>query len=171
LHRRAGGNLGNGTAIGKGLRELKALSLLEKVPGLIVVQAAGANPFYRMLAKGSAELAPEKNPSTEATAIRIGNPANWKKARRTLEWTGGICESVADGEIFHAKAALAQDGVGCEPASAASVAGVRKLRQQGRIEPGTDVVAILTGSQLKDPDYILRHGGQASAAGRRIRSC
>jgi threonine synthase len=163
-----GGNLGNGSAIGKGLRELKVLRLLEKVPRLIVVQAAGANPFYRMLAEGSAELAPEKNPNTEATAIRIGNPANWKKARRALEWTGGICESVTDAEIFDAKAALAQDGVGCEPASAASVAGVRKLRQQGRIEPDTDVVAILTGSQLKDPDYILRHGGQASAAGRRI---
>jgi len=164
-----GGNLGNGSAIGKGLRELKAVGLVEKVPRVAIVQAAGASPFYRMLAEQSAELVPEPEPSTEATAIRIGHPANWKKARRALEWTNGICESVTDAEIFEARAALGSDGIGCEPASAASVAGIRKLRQSGKIAKGAEVVAILTGSQLKDTEYILRHSAAAEAARRRIK--
>ncbi len=164
-----GGNLGNASAIGKGLRELKALGLIEKVPRLVVVQAAGANPFYRMLASDSAELDPMADPDTEATAIRIGAPANWKKARAVLEWTKGFCESVTDEEIFQAKTALAQEGVGCEPASAAAVAGVRKLCQAGKIEPGAEVVAVLTGNQLKDPDYVLRRRSEAGADRRQLR--
>ncbi|MGH9445459.1 MAG: threonine synthase, partial [Terriglobia bacterium] len=82
-----GGNLGNASAIGKGLRELHALGFIEKVPRLIVVQAEGANPFYQMFSSGSPELIGVDNPDTQATAIRIGRPANWKKARRVLEWT------------------------------------------------------------------------------------
>jgi threonine synthase len=151
-----GGNLGNASAMGKGLRELKEMGFIEKVPRVVVVQAAGANPFYRMMTEGDAELRPVENPSTDATAIRIGRPANWKKARRVLEWTGGICESVTDEEIFEAKAALAEDGVGCEPASAATVAGVRKLVRAGKIGLHADVVAVLTGNQLKDTEYIMR---------------
>ena len=164
-----GGNLGNASAIGKGLRELKALAVIEKVPCLVVIQAAGANPFYRMLTSGSSELTPLEDARTEATAIRIGNPANWKKARRALEWTAGICESVTDEEIWSAKAVLSEDGVGCEPASAATLAGLRKLRQAGRIEQDADVVAILTGHQLKDTDYILRHYSEAEKPGERLR--
>ncbi len=163
-----GGNLGNASAIGKGLRELKALGLIEKVPRLIVVQAAGASPFYRMLATGARELIPWEDPRTEATAIRIGHPANWKKARRALEWTAGLCEAVADEEILAAKNALAADGVGCEPASAAAVAGVRKLRRAGKIERDAEVVAILTGQQLKDTDYILGHRVEAEASRQRL---
>jgi threonine synthase len=151
-----GGNLGNVSAMGKGLRELAALGLLDRPPRLAVIQAAGAAPFYRGWDSGRA-IEPVAHPETEASAIRIGRPANWPKARRELEWTRGLVESVTDGEIAEAKAALAADGIGCEPASAATVAGVRKLRQRGRIPPASEVVIILTGHQLKDPDYILRH--------------
>jgi threonine synthase len=164
-----GGNLGNASAIGKGLRELKELGFIEKVPRVVVVQAAGANPFYRMLESGSADLVPVEGPSTEATAIRIGRPANWKKARRALEWTGGFCESVTDEEIFEAKAVLAEDGVGCEPASAATVAGVRKLCRAGKIERHADVVAVLTGNQLKDTEYVMRHRSEAQESSQRLR--
>jgi threonine synthase len=164
-----GGNLGNASAIGKGLRELKEMGFIEKVPRVVVVQAAGANPFYRTLASGSAELLPVDGPHTEATAIRIGRPANWKKARRVLEWTNGICECVTDEEIFEAKSVLAEDGVGCEPASAATIAGVRKLCRAGRIERHADVVAVLTGNQLKDTDYVMRHRSEEQESRQRLK--
>jgi len=164
-----GGNLGNASAIGKGLRELKDLGFIEKVPQVVVVQAAGANPFYQTLLTGSPELLPVDNPSTEATAIRIGHPANWKKARRVLDWTGGMCESVTDAEIFEAKTVLAEDGVGCEPASAATVAGVRKLVRAGRIERHADLVCVLTGNQLKDTEYIMRHRSEDQESQQRLR--
>jgi len=164
-----GGNLGNASAIGKGLRELKDLGFIEKVPHVVVIQAAGSNPFYRTLAAGSAELIPVDDPRTEATAIRIGRPANWKKARRVLEWTGGFCESVTDEEIFEAKTVLAEDGVGCEPASASTIAGVRKLVRMGKIDRHADVVAVLTGNQLKDTDYIMRHRSESQETRQRLR--
>ena len=95
-----GGNLGNCSAIGKGLRELKELGFIEKVPQVIVVQAAGSSPFHQMMGEGLNQLTPVDKPDTEATAIRIGYPANWKKAKRVLEWCGGYTESVTDREIF-----------------------------------------------------------------------
>ena len=164
-----GGNLGNASAIGKGLRELKELGLIEKAPKVVVIQAAGANPFYQTLCAGSAALIPVDNPDTEATAIRIGRPANWKKARRVLEWTGGFCESVTDEEIFEAKTVLAEDGVGCEPASASTIAGVRKLVRAGKIERHADVLAILTGHQLKDTEYVMRHRSASQETRQRLR--
>jgi len=164
-----GGNLGNASAIGKGLRELKEMNFIEKIPHVVVIQAAGANPFYRTLAANSPELLAVEEPSTEATAIRIGRPANWKKARRVLEWSGGFCESVTDEEIFEAKAVLAEDGVGCEPASASTVAGVRKLVRAGKIERHADVVVVLTGNQLKDTDYVMRHRTQTEDSTQRLR--
>ncbi len=164
-----GGNLGNASAIGKGLRELKTLGFIEKIPHVVVVQAAGSNPFYRTIAAASRELIPVEEPSTEATAIRIGRPANWKKARRVLEWTGGFCESVTDEEIFEAKTILAEDGVGCEPASASTVAGVRKLVRAGKIERHADVVAVLTGHQLKDTEYVMRHRSESQENRQRLR--
>ena len=163
-----GGNLGNTSAIGKGLRELRQLGFIERVPRMIVVQAAGANAFYRAMATGGAELVPVAQPETEATAIRIGDPANWRKARLVLQETRGLCEAVTDEEIFAAKRALAKDGIGAEPASVATLAGVRKLRAAGQIEPEADVVAVLTGHQLKDTDYVIRHAGELEY-GRRIR--
>jgi len=162
-----GGNLGNASALGKGLRELRKIGLIEKSPRVVVVQAAGANPFYSLIAAGCGQLTPVSKPETEATAIRIGNPANWRKARQVLEETDGLCESVTDEEIFAAKRALAEDGIGAEPASAATLAGLRKLRAAGRIEAGTDVAAVLTGHQLKDTDYVIRHAGELES-GRRI---
>lgn len=162
-----GGNLGNASAIGKGLREMSELGLIGKMPRIAVVQAEGANPFYRMLSAGASELTRLENPETQASAIRIGYPANWKKARRALAWTRGMCESVTDEEIFEAKRMLSEDGIGCEPASAATIAGARKLRRAGKIEPGADVVAVLTGHQLKDTDYIMRH--RAEGGSRRMR--
>ena len=152
-----GGNLGNSSAIGKGLRELRELGLIHKIPRVVIVQAAGANPFYQTLQAGALDLLAVDSPQTEATAIRIGHPANWKKARRVLEWAGGFCESVTDEEIFAAKRVLAEDGVGCEPASAATIAGIHKLVQAGKIERHADIVCVLTGHQLKDTDYIMRH--------------
>lgn len=163
-----GGNLGNASAIGKGLRELKELGFIEKVPRVLVIQAAGANPFYRTWTTGSPELIPMNEPRTEATAIRIGHPANWKKAERVLKWSGGFCESVTDEEIFEAKRVLAEDGVGCEPASAATVAGVRKLVRAGKIERHADVVCVLTGNQLKDTEYIMRHRSSTEESRQRL---
>ncbi|HEV2500993.1 MAG TPA: threonine synthase [Terriglobia bacterium] len=164
-----GGNLGNASAIGKGIRELVELGFIEKVPRVIVVQAEGANPFYRMVSIGAPNLTRVENPNTQATAIRIGHPANWKKAKRVLEWTGGFCESVTDEEIFEAKRILSEDGVGCEPASAATIAGVRKLCRAGKIERHADVVAVLTGHQLKDTDYIMRHRSEGEENRQRMR--
>jgi threonine synthase len=164
-----GGNLGNVSAIGKGLRELKELGFIEKVPQLVVVQAAGSCPFHQMLVGGLKELTPVDKPETEATAIRIGHPANWKKAQRVLEWSGGFTESVTDREIFEAKTMLAEDGVGCEPASAATIAGVRKLVRAGRIPWHADIVCVLTGNQLKDTEYIMRHRSEVQESRQRLR--
>jgi threonine synthase len=163
-----GGNLGNVSAIGKGLLELKRLGLIEAFPHLAVVQASGASPFYTMLATGAAGIIPVTEPRTEATAIRIGNPVNWKKALRAIRATQGLCEAVSDDEIFEAKAALAKDGIGCEPASAASVAGLRKLVRAGTIRKGADVVAVLTGHQLKDPESGLRRRSEAELRRQRM---
>ena len=162
-----GGNLGNVSAVGKGLRELQQLRLIDRLPRLVVVQAEGANPFYTMWTTGADEIVPVQ-PRTEASAIRIGNPVNWKKAVRALLLTDGICESVTDDLIFAAKAALAKDGVGCEPASAASVAGIQKLMRSGKIEEGADVVAVLTGHQLKDPEISIKRRGERELAQQRL---
>jgi len=162
-----GGNLGNVSAVGKGLQELSQLGLIDKLPRLVVVQAEGASPFYTLIASGADEIVPIQ-PRTEASAIRIGNPVNWKKALRALRLTEGLCESVTDEQIFEAKAALAKDGVGCEPASAASVAGVRKLARAGKIEDGADVVAVLTGHQLKDPEISIKRRSERELAQQRL---
>ncbi len=162
-----GGNLGNVSAVGKGLRELQQLGFIDKLPRLVVVQAEGANPFYTMFATGASEIVPVQ-PRTEASAIRIGNPVNWRKALRSLRLTDGMCESVTDDEIFDAKAALAKDGVGCEPASAASVAGIQKLVRAGKIEEGADVVAVLTGHQLKDPEISIKRRSEGELAQQKL---
>ncbi len=149
-----GGNLGNCSALGKGLRELRELGWLDRMPRILVTQAKGASPFHQMWRSGATELTPEEKPATRATAIRIGSPANWRRARRVLEMTNGLTAAVSEEEIAEAKRQLASEGIGCEPASAAAVAGVRQLRQAGEIPTSSEVVAILTGNQLKDTDYI-----------------
>jgi len=152
-----GGNLGNSSAFGKAFEELMKFGLVEKVPKMIVVQAEGANPFARMWRDGTRQLVPVDKPETVATAIRIGNPRSWKKSLRGVEFTGGFVMDVTDEEIGEAKAMIGRDGIGCEPASATTLAGLRKLRAEGTIDPDAVVVAVLTGHVLKDTDYIIKH--------------
>jgi threonine synthase len=151
-----GGNLGNGSAFGKALAELHAAGFLDKPPRLVIVQAEGANPLARMWRSGATELEPMESPETAATAIRIGNPRSWKKALRAVHDTNGFVMDVTDEEIAEAKAMIGLDGIGCEPASATTLAALRKLTEQGEIDRDARVVAILTGHALKDTDYILK---------------
>jgi threonine synthase len=152
-----GGNLGNSSAIAKGFSELKALGLLNKTPRLTVVQAHGANPLYRMWHAGSERLEPLAGAQTLASAIRIGSPVSWKKAQRALKWMAGTVEEVSEQEIADAKAVIGRDGIGCEPASAATLAGLKKMVKAGLIDKDEDILAILTGHLLKDPDYTFKY--------------
>jgi threonine synthase len=144
------GNLGNTAAFGAALRDARALGLVDRVPRLLAVQAAGAAPFAASFRGGFRERVTVRA-ETAATAIRIGDPASYDRAVRAIGETGGVVTSVTDDEIMEAKAAIDAAGVGCEPASAASVAGVRQLVRDGTIAPGARVVAVLTGHVLKDP--------------------
>jgi threonine synthase len=144
------GNLGNTAAFGKAFYEAQQLGLIDKVPRLAAIQAAGASPFYQSYLDNFAERKTMKA-DTIATAIRIGNPVSYERAIRTLGWTNGLVTAVSDDEIMDAKAVVDRVGIGCEPASAASVAGVRQLVAQGVIGPEETVIGILTGHLLKDP--------------------
>jgi threonine synthase len=98
---------------------------------------------------------------TRATAIRIGNPASWRKAARVIRDTGGFCEQVSEAEIALAKAEIGHEGIGCEPASAVTLAGLKKLIRAGKVLPGESVVLVLTGHTLKDAEYTIDfHGGE-----------
>ena len=159
-----GGNLGNSSAIGKALLEMRDLKLIERLPKLSIIQAHGANPFYRSVKEfGGTRLEP-MIADTQATAIRIGNPASWEKALRVLRETGGEVEQVTELEIAEAKAEIGADGIGCEPASAVTLAGLKKLRNRGFVKQGERVVLILTGHLLKDPDFTIKfHRGDLFA--------
>ncbi|MGC2196572.1 MAG: threonine synthase [Terriglobales bacterium] len=151
-----GGNLGNSSALGKALLEMKDLGLISRLPKLSVIQAEGANPFVRSIREhGGAKLTPMEA-DTMATAIRIGNPASWKKALRVVRATEGAVEQVSEVEIALAKAEIGSDGVGCEPASAVTLAGLKKLVKTGFVKPNESVVLILTGHVLKDPEFTLK---------------
>lgn len=150
-----GGNLGNSSAMGKALVELRDLGVISRLPKLSVIQAEGANALVRTLREGGAERLIRVTPETRATAIRIGNPASWKKAANVIEATSGACEQVNEIEIAQAKAEIGAEGIGCEPASAVTLAGVKKMLSQGLIRPDQTVVLILTGNLLKDPDYTI----------------
>ncbi len=151
-----GGNLGNSSALGKGLVELRSLGLIGSLPKLSVIQAEGANALVRTVRETGGKRLVAVQAETAATAIRIGNPVSWKKAVRVLETTGGRCEQVSEAEIAVAKAEIGSDGVGCEPASAVTLAGLKKLVRQGFVQPHERVVLVLTGHLLKDPEYTLR---------------
>lgn len=151
-----GGNLGNSSAFGKAFKELHSVGLIGKVPKLVIVQASGANALVRTIAEGGTHLETVPDPSTCATAISIGSPRSWKKALGALQSTNGIALDVSDDEILEAKAVIGRDGIGCEPASATTLAGLRRLRTSGQIGKTEHVVAILTGHVLKDPDIILK---------------
>jgi threonine synthase len=151
-----GGNLGNSSAIGKALLEMRELKLISRLPKLSIIQAQGANPFYRCVHEFGGKKLEPMTADTLATAIRIGNPASWKKALRVLQATGGEVEEVSEVEIAAAKAEVGADGIGCEPASAVTLAGLKKLRRSGFVKAGESVVLILTGHQLKDPDFTIK---------------
>jgi threonine synthase len=145
-----GGNLGNTAAFGKALREACEWGLISRMPRIAAVQAEGADPFTRSFREGFARRH-RVSAHTIATAIRIGDPASWERAVRAIRETNGVVTSVTDQEILEAKAVIDQAGVGCEPASAASVAGTRRLIREGVMNRDARVVAVLTGHLLKDP--------------------
>jgi threonine synthase len=144
---------------------MKALGLIDRLPRLAVIQAEGAAPFYDLhRATDRSHLNAVVHPETLATAIRIGDPVSWPKALYEVVTSGGVVEKVAEQEIADAKAVIGHCGIGCEPASAATLAGIRKLTAAGTMARSADVVAVLTGNLLKDPDYIHRyHTGELKA--------
>jgi len=164
-----GGNLGNSSSFAKAFRELQQVGLLSKKIKLAVVQAEGANPLFTLYRKWSRRggnwlshidredfgYEPVANAKTRATAIKIGNPVSWKKSLRGVAESGGTVTFVTEQEIALAKAVVGLEGIGAEPASAASLAGIRKLVRQKMIRPHETVVGILTGHVLKDPDYTV----------------
>jgi threonine synthase len=153
-----GGNLGNISAFGKGLREMKELGLIDRLPRLAVIQAEGAAPFYELMRGADrSRLHPVEHPRTLATAIKIGDPVSWPKALLEVTASNGVVERVSEQEIADAKAVIGRCGIGCEPASAATLAGIRKLTSAGVIAGDADVVAVLTGNVLKDADYIHQY--------------
>jgi threonine synthase len=152
------GNAGNITAYWQGFTDYRDAGLVETRPQMLGFQAAGAAP----LVTGK----PVADPQTVATAIRIGNPASGEKALRARDESGGVIEAVTDDEILTAYRDLARhEGIFCEPASAAGVAGLRKLAAEGGIDPGATIVAVLTGHGLKDPDTAQRSGAPVIEAG------
>jgi threonine synthase len=150
-----GGNLGNSSALGKGFREMLELGLVARMPKISVIQAAGANPLVRCFREHQAASLDPVEAHTRATAIRIGNPASWRKAVRAIQETGGWCLDVTEAEIAIAKAEIGAEGLGCEPASAVTLAGLKKLRAEGKVASGDTVVLLLTGHSLKDADYTI----------------
>ena len=164
-----GGNLGNSSAFGKGFQDLLTLGLIDRMPRIIVVQAEGAAPFARLFAQHEQEMMKSDppldlveldQPHTLASAIKIGAPVSWKKAWRALRATNGRVLTVDEQEIADAKATIGRDGIGCEPASATTVAGIKKLVSTGEIKKQEKVVAVLTGHLLKDTDYVINYHNQ-----------
>ena len=149
-----GGNLGNSSAFGKALWELKELGLIDRLPRLAIIQAEGANPLYQAFVREFEKFEPV-HAETIATAIKIGNPVNYKKAVRAIEWTDGVVEQVSDQQIMEAKALIDAQGIGCEPASACTLAGIRKLVDGTIIRPNETVVGLLTGHVLKDSEATM----------------
>jgi threonine synthase len=170
-----GGNLGNSSAFGKAFRELHHLGLIDRVPRLAVINAVGADTLYELVERRGlrwnggqpdhrivdsyhAELDEAgRRASTIASAIEINRPVNLAKCLRALEWCNGVVREVTDEQMLDAKARVGANGFGCEPASGASVAGAKLLREQGVIDPDERVVCILTGHQLKDPTATVAY--------------
>jgi threonine synthase len=171
-----GGNMGNSSALGKGFEEMRRMRLIDRVPRLSIIQAEGASPLARLFAtltqSGSTKERLEQariqtiaEPRTLATAIKIGAPVSWKKALRAVIQSEGNIISVSEQEMADAKAMIGLEGIGCEPASAAAVAGIKKLVALNKIGKDESVVGLLTGHVLKDPDYVsYYHRGTLSLA-------
>jgi threonine synthase len=152
------GNAANIWAVYKAIRELKEVGWIDKIPKLTGIQAAGSAPVANAFAAGKKDFIPEENPETVATAIRIGNPVSGRKALHAIYDTKGFSTTVTDREIISAQQLLGKlEGICVEPASAASVAGLKKLVTEGIIEKDERVVCICTGNGLKDPDTIMEN--------------
>ncbi|MCX9075666.1 MAG: threonine synthase [Candidatus Methanoperedens sp.] len=150
------GNAGNITAIYKGFMELRHLGIIDSVPKMTGIQAEGASPVVRAIKNNEPAITPEEKPETVATAIRIGNPVNAIKALTAIRESGGTAETVSDAEIIQAQHELASlEGIGVEPASASSIAGLRKLVRMGVVEKDETVVCVTTGHLLKDSEHVL----------------
>jgi threonine synthase len=176
-----GGNLGNSSAFGKAFCELHQLGLIKKIPRIAIINAVGANTLYRLVeqdglrwnggrydkslvGKFYADMTAEgRRASTIASAIEINRPVNLSKCLRTLEITNGVVREVSEQEILDAKSQVGAGGFGCEPASAASVAGAKRLVAEGVIGRDERVVCVLTGHQLKDPDATVAYHGMDAA--------
>ena len=170
-----GGNLGNSSSFGKAFMELKHLGLIDRVPRLAIINAAGANTLSQLYEESGvrwndgeidntpveqyydAMQAAGRKASTIASAIEINRPVNFEKCLRALDVCNGVVREISDQDILDAKAQVGAGGIGCEPASAASVAGAKLLREQGIIAPSDRVVCILTGHQLKDPTATVAY--------------
>jgi len=151
------GNAGNISAVYKGLLELQELGFIDSLPMMTGIQADGSSPVVRAIRDNLPEVIPEMHPETVATAIRIGAPVNAEKALTAIRKTGGLAESVSDEEILRMQRDLARkEGIGVEPASAASVAGVQKLVNSGAIDRSERIVCVVTGHLLKDPDTVIK---------------
>ncbi|HJJ43690.1 MAG TPA: threonine synthase, partial [Methanocorpusculum sp.] len=151
------GNAGNISAVYKGLCEWKEIGYIDRLPKMTAIQAAGSCPIVDAIKGNHSEIVVEQNPETIATAIRIGNPVNAEKALRAIRETGGTAESVTDEEILAMQRDLARyEGIGVEPASAASVAGIRKMAQMGLLDKDEKIVCVVTGHLLKDPETVIK---------------
>ena len=150
------GNAANIWAVYKAIKELEEVGWIDKVPMLTGIQAEGSAPVAKAFAQKKRDFIPEGSPETIATAIRIGNPVSGRKALHAIYDTKGFATTVTDQEIISAQKLLGRlEGVCVEPASAASIAGLRKLRAEGIVDKGEKVVCICTGNGLKDPDTII----------------
>lgn len=150
------GNGGNSAAYWKGFSEYLKIGLAGQTPRIYGIQAAGAAPIAKAIASGEERIDPVKNPETVATAIRIGNPANWKKTIRAIRRSGGTAITVTDSEIMDAQKLLARsEGLFVEPAAAASLAGLASLIEMGKIDRSERIVCVATGHGLKDPDAVM----------------
>ncbi|MBM4237825.1 MAG: threonine synthase, partial [Euryarchaeota archaeon] len=155
------GNAGNIWSVYKAFQELISIGWIDKMPKLVGVQAHASRPIVKAFARGQADFEPVKKPETVATAIRIGNPVSGRKALRAIYDSGGCALDVTDGEILDAQRILGRaEGIGVEPASAASIAGVMKMSQMGELSREERVVCICTGNVLKDPDVVMRSFGK-----------
>jgi threonine synthase len=149
------GNAGNISAIWKGFQDLQEIGMISHPPRMIGIQAQGASPVTEAFKTGRSEIIPIQHPQTIATAIKIGSPASWKKALRAVRDSGGIMEAVTDDEILEAQRLLARlEGVFVEPASASSIAGVKKLIEVGLVGADERVTCVVTGHGLKDPEIV-----------------
>ena len=151
------GNAGNISAIWKGFQDLYMIGLISRLPRMIGIQAQGASPLSEAFKTGQSEMTPFQHPQTVATAIKIGAPASWKKALTAVKNSKGMMETVTDDEILESQKLLARlEGLFVEPASASSVAGLKKLVDLGSIGVDEKVICVVTGHGLKDPDIVYR---------------